>query len=103
MVVVVTDGAIASYVKKEVDQFAETPRTVIPIDALLTAERPQWPGLAGAYWRREDAEAVRDGTPTEAIVGEILDTIGADRQSRRTRRTALVALAFIIVAVTARF
>lgn len=103
MVVVVTDGAIGSHVEKEVAQFAETPRTVIPIDALRTAERPQWPGLAGAYWRHEDADAVRDGMPTDAIVGEILDTIGADRQSRRTRRAAAAAFAFVIVAAIASF
>ncbi|HYC91565.1 MAG TPA: toll/interleukin-1 receptor domain-containing protein [Thermoanaerobaculia bacterium] len=102
LVVIVSDAALHSEaLQNEVDAFARTPRPVIPIDVLEREQRPSWSGLAGAFWRREDLQTLQTATPSDAIVAEILDSIGADRQSARTRRAAWTAFGAVIVAVIA--
>lgn len=103
LVAIITDAAKDSAMRAELERFAKTPRKVIPIDALEQGQRSDWPELKGLVWRREDVVRVRAGDPSDYVVQEILDVVGADRQSRRARRGALIALALIAMAAAASF
>lgn len=101
LVVIFTHEATASpFVRAEVEEFARTGRTVVPILA-EGVTLPDWPGLAGLVLQTESASAFApaDAEPSEQVVRRIVDAIGADTLARRTARAVAAAFGIIILSI----
>ncbi len=100
MLVLISGSAAtrSSSVRKEVEEFLKTGRTIIPIDLDGTiATAPWWGLIEGLPVSSETEDAIKSGDPSEEIVNRIDKTFNFNRKDQRLRKVSMVVTGLIIL------
>lgn len=107
LVVVATEHALQSqHVGEEIAHFAKRPRSIVTInDGCLTRAREEnrcWPAVLNGAWQLETTDAIAAGTPSPAVIRNIVEVVGDATQERRLRTVARrTAIAFCLAVIVA--